>query len=247
MDDEVLLFCLPYAGGSAPRAYGSWQAALPAGVRVVPVELPGRGARITEPLLTSVTALADDALGAVLPRVDRPYALFGHSLGALVAFELARRLEHLHRRPPVHLFVSGHEAPQLPKVSETDYQLPMEEFTQRLRDLAGTPEEVLANEELLQLFAPIIRADFEAADTYEFRPGPRLSCPITVYGGVSDPEAPVDTLPPWDQHTSGHCAVRLLPGEHFFLHQEEDALLAGIGDDLHAAIEPVAVETERTP
>ena len=123
-----LLFCLPYAGGSAMRIYGAWRSALRGQVDVVPVELPGRGARITEPLRTEVTALAEDALGAVLPRLDRPYALFGHSLGALVAFELARRLQHLYRRPAAHLFVSGHGAPQLERVPDDDYKLPLPLF-----------------------------------------------------------------------------------------------------------------------
>ncbi|QSB13990.1 thioesterase [Natronosporangium hydrolyticum] len=233
---DLLLFCLPYAGGSAPRVYGEWAHRVPEPIQVVPLELPGRGARIAEPLLTRVNALTDDALGAVLPRVDRPFALFGHSLGALIAFELARRLEHLHRRVPAHVIVSGHGAPQLPPSPETDYQLPMPEFKRRLRDLAGTPEEILANEELLELFAPIIRADFEAADTYRYRPTPRLSCPLTVYGGLTDPEAEVSTLSPWQEQTSAHCAVRVLPGGHFFLHHETDALLAGVVDDLLAAL-----------
>ncbi|MGQ0841976.1 thioesterase II family protein [Actinokineospora sp.] len=231
---ELLLFCLPYAGGSARRIYGDWQAALPDFVTVVPVELPGRGVRITEPLLTRVEAMTDDALGAVIPRLDRPFVLFGHSLGALVGYELARRLEHLHRYPPAHLIMSGHRAPQLPTTSDNDYDLPLPQFRERLRQLAGTPEEVLASRELLEVFAPIIRADFEAADTYRFRSGPGLSGPMTVYGGVDDPEAPPDTLPRWAELTTGHCAVRVLAGGHFFLHQEQDALLSGIADDLAA-------------
>lgn len=233
---RTLLFCLPYAGGSAVRVYGRWQRELPEAIQVVPVELAGRGARIVETPLTSVDAITQDVIGTLLDRIDRPYAIFGHSLGALVAFELARRLEHLHGRPASHLFVSGHRAPQLPHpMGQYDYRLPDAEFRERLRELAGTPEEVLAHEELLDLVIPILRADFEAADTYRWRPGPRMSCPLTVYGGAEDPEAPPETLPDWSALTSGPCEVRVLPGQHFFLHDEQAALLKGIAADLEPA------------
>lgn len=234
---RTLLFCLPYAGGSAMRVYGRWHRDLPDNIEVVPVEFPGRGARIAEAPLTTVDAIALDVLGPLLDRIDRPYALFGHSLGATVAFELARRLEHLHGRPATHLFVSGHRAPQLPPPvdGQYDYTLPDAEFRARLRELAGTPEEVLAHDELLDLVIPILRADFEAADTYRWRPGPRLSCPLTVYGGADDPEAPPDSLPPWSALTSGPSEVRVLPGQHFFLHEQQATLLKGLAADLEPA------------
>ncbi|MFF5173720.1 thioesterase II family protein [Micromonospora sp. NPDC000089] len=233
---KTLLFCLPYAGGSATRVYGRWQRDLPDTVEVVPVELAGRGARITETPLSSVDAITADILGPVLVRIDRPYAVFGHSLGALVAFELTRRLEHLHGRPATCLFVSGHRAPQLPQpTGQYDYRLPDAAFKERLRELAGTPEEVLAHEELLDLVLPVLRADFEAADTYRWRPGPRISSPVVVYGGADDPEAPPDTLAGWATLTSGGCDVRVLPGRHFFLHDEQAALLEGVTADLEPA------------
>lgn len=230
---RVLLFCLPYAGGSAMRVYGRWQRELPDGVEVVPVELAGRGARIVETPLTGVDAITADVLPTVLDRIDRPYALFGHSLGALVAFELARRLEHLHGRPATHLFVSGHIPPQHPQPpGRYDYRLPDAQFRERLRELAGTPEEVLAHDELLNLVIPVLRADFEAADTYRWRPGPRISPPLTVYGGADDPEAPPGTLPDWAALTTGGCDVRVLPGGHFFLNDEQATVLKGIAEDL---------------
>jgi surfactin synthase thioesterase subunit len=231
----MTIFCLPYAGGSAQRVYAGWQARLEAAGQVVPVELPGRGTRIAEPLLPSVDALVQDALGAVLPRLGgRGYAMFGHSLGALIVFELARRLEHLHGQPPSRLFVSGHPAPHLPPNSGDALDLPLPQFRERLAGLAGTPEEILASDELLELFAPLIQADLHAAGTYRFRPGPALSCPVTVYGGADDPEAPPETLPGWARHTSARCEVRVLPGDHFFLHNERDVLLPQIAADLRA-------------
>ncbi|HEY0696446.1 MAG TPA: alpha/beta fold hydrolase [Micromonospora sp.] len=240
---EILLFCLPYAGGSAQRIYGKWGRQLPDHIEVVPVEPPGRGSRIMESPLTSVEAITNDLIDRVVKRIDRPYAIFGHSLGALVAFELARRLEYGQGRPVSHLFVSGHAAPQLPLPPDNDYLLPDAEFKVRLRELAGTPEEVLADEDLLDLVVPIIRADFQAADTYQWRPGLRLNCPMTVYGGQHDPEAMPDTLPRWKEHTTARCDVRVLPGNHFFLHHEERALLDGIAEDLERARLPLAPPT----
>ncbi|MEV0001657.1 alpha/beta fold hydrolase [Micromonospora sp. NPDC050980] len=243
---RVLLFCLPYAGGSAMRVYGRWQRELPDSVEVVPVELAGRGARIVETPLTSVDDITADVLPPVLDRIDRPYALFGHSLGALVAFELARRLEHLHGRPATHLFVSGHIPPQHPRPpGQYDYRLPDALFRERLRELAGTPEEVLAHDELLDLVIPVLRADFEAADTYRSRPGPRISPPLTVYGGADDPEAPPETLPDWAVLTTGRHEVRILPGGHFFLNDEQATVLKGIAADLEPA-RTVPVENGRT-
>ncbi|MGA8116120.1 MAG: alpha/beta fold hydrolase [Actinocatenispora sp.] len=240
---EPLLLCFPYAGGSAVRIYREWIKPMAGDAEVVPVELPGRGSRLVEPLLTRIDAITDDVLTKVLPRLDRPYALFGHSLGALVAFELARRLEHRYARPAMHLFVSGHDAPHLTSQKHDDYLLPEDEFRARLRELAGTPEEVLADEDLLGLLVPIIRADFEAADTYEYRAGPKLTCPVTVYGGSDDPEAPPDTLPQWAEQTLAPTEVRVLPGNHFFLHHQQSRLLSGVAGDLAAARTGVAVPT----
>jgi len=229
---EVRLFCLPYAGGAAQQLYGRWGRQLPDGVRVVPLDPPGHGARMAEPLPTSVEALAKDAMSAILSQVDGPYALFGHSLGALVAYEAARRLEHLHRCPPVHLFVSGHAAPQTPREPYGVHELPDDEFIARIREFSGTPEEVFAGDGLRETVLPILRADLAASDSYRYRAGPRLSCRMTVFGGLDDTDAPVDTLALWNIQTSGFATVRVLPDGHFFLHSEEAALLAHIADNL---------------
>ncbi|MFP8962482.1 thioesterase II family protein [Streptomyces nanhaiensis] len=232
----VRLFCLPYAGGSAVRVYHDWPAELPGHIELRPLELPGRGSRMSETPCPSVDGLVDDLVHCVLPAIDGPYALFGHSLGGLLAFELARRLEHAHHRPARHLLVSGYEAPDLPTEPDRDHLLPDDEFRKRLRELSGTPQEVLDNDDLMELLTPVLRADFTASNTYRLgSPWLRLSCPLTVFGGLDDPEAPPHTLRAWQHRSTGPFRLRLLPGNHFFLHTERTSLIEAVIDALGPA------------
>lgn len=236
------LFCLPYAGGSAARVYHDWQPALPGHVELWPLELPGRGARMAESPCSTVDGLVDDLERTVLPAADGPYALFGHSLGGLLAFELARRMEHAHHRPPQHLIVSGFEAPDLPTEPDLDHLLPDDAFRERLRELSGTPREVLDNDDLMDLLIPVLRADFTASSTYRLgSPWLRLSCPLTVFGGLDDPEAPPHTLRAWQHRSTGPFRLRLLPGNHFFLHTERTLLIEALTDALGTTGEADAV------
>ncbi|GAA4669940.1 alpha/beta fold hydrolase [Streptomyces chumphonensis] len=219
------MFCLPYAGGSA-RMYADWERHLPAFVQVVPVEPPGRGSRVSEPPHTRLEPLVDELLPRVLAAGDAPYALFGYSLGALVAFELARVLERRHRRPPVHLFVGAFRAPHLPRTAVPDHDLPEPQFRERLRAFNGTPEDVLADESLMELLVPILRADLAVADTYRHRPDRPLTCPITAFAGSDDAEVPVGSVARWRRHTHAGFTLKVLEGDHFFLHRQERALLA---------------------
>lgn len=239
------LFCLPYAGGSALRVYRDWPDLLPDDVQVWPLELPGRGSRMAESACTSVDALVDDLVPAVLSALHGgPYALFGHSLGGLLAFELARRLEHVHGRPPAHLLVSAFAAPDLPTEPDRDHLLPDDAFRARLRELAGTPQEVLDNDDLMDLLIPLLRADFTASSTYRLTsPWLTLTCPLTVFGGLDDPEAPPHTLRAWQHRTSGAFRLRLLPGDHFFLHTESAALTGAVSTALVA--DEAAVDRRR--
>jgi len=227
------LFCLPYAGGSAVAIYGRWARQLPAGTEVIPVELPGRGSRIGETPVPSAAAMITDALRTVLPYRDEPFALFGHSLGAVLVFEMARRLEHEYGRPPVHLFVSGFGAPDEPVTPDLAYLLPDREFRDRLHALAGTPREVLDNDDLMELVLPTLRADFAAIAQWRYRPGPPLSCPVTAFGGLADPEVAVASLAGWERQSTASCEVRLLPGTHFYINESPDLLLPAIASRLH--------------
>jgi surfactin synthase thioesterase subunit len=230
-DAELRLFCLPYAGGSA-AIFRNWGDFLPPQVLVVPVELPGRGGRLNEPPFVRLPALIDALAEAMRPALQSPFALFGHSMGAVIAFELARRLRRQHHAEPQKLFVAGRRAPQLPRTEPITYNLPEDEFIQELHRLAGTPREVLAHGELMQLFIPLLRADFEFIETYEYIPDEPLSCPITVLGGLQDEEVKREWLLLWKEHTTSRCVIRMLPGDHFFIRSSQDVLLRVLAREL---------------
>lgn len=214
---RLRLFCFPYAGGGA-SVYRGWEAELPEWVEVCPVQPPGREARIRQPPyqdLDSLVAGLDEGLGAELD--ERPYAFFGHSLGAIAAYELARRRRAGGRSQPVHLLVSAHSAPGVPDDDPPIHDLPEPEFLARLRELNGTPAEVLDHPELMQLVAPLLRADFRVNETYRHRPGEPLDCPITAFGGFRDGEVPKAKLEPWSAASTGRFRLHMLPGDHFFL------------------------------
>jgi surfactin synthase thioesterase subunit len=225
---RVRMFCFPYAGGSA-RIFNGWGRHLPAGVEVCPVEFPGRGTRFTDPLHDRLDPLVEDLLPGVVARADAPVVLFGHSLGALVAFELGRRLASRHRIIPRHLLVSALRAPHLPRATIPEHTLPEPEFRARLREFDGTPEEVLADETLMEVIGPILRADLAIPATYEHPPGARVSWPITAFAGLDDKEAPPDDVGAWQEETTGGFALRVLPDGHFFLHSQERTLLREVG------------------
>lgn len=245
MTGPVRLFCLPYAGGSAARIYRDWGRQLPAWIKVMPVELPGRGDRIAQPPIPSAAVLTADALRQVLPHTGEPFALFGHSLGAALVFEMARKLEQGHGRPPVHLFVSGFDPPDLPREPDADYLLPEPQFRERLAELSGTDREVLANEDLMDLLSPVLRADFTAIGQWRYTEGPPLSCPITVFSGLSDPEVTVPSLAGWGRQTTGSCQVRLLPGNHFVINDAPGLLLPFIASQLESTGRATVQERSR--
>jgi medium-chain acyl-[acyl-carrier-protein] hydrolase len=231
---RLRLFCLPYAGGSA-SLFRLWSRGLPAHVEVVPVQYPGREGRIMEKVIDHVDGLVDGLLPAIRPYLDeKPFALFGHSLGALTSFVLARRLRRESLTMPAHLLVSGFRGPHLPDRNPPIYHLPEAEFVSELRRLNGTPEAVLENKELIQLLLPTLRADFTAAETYVYTEEPPLGCPISAFGGMDDPEANQDDVAAWETHTTGRFRSAMFPGDHFFLQSSRDSLLAGISQDLHA-------------
>jgi surfactin synthase thioesterase subunit len=240
--------CFPYAGGNA-HAYRTWPAALAPRVEVCAVELPGHGSRLSERPHTRLERLLDELVPAVAPLRDRPLALFGHSMGALVAFELARRLESA-GAPPLHLFVSGCSPPQLPQ-REWLHTRPREEIIEAVRGLDGTPSEVFAHPELLDLLIPMLRADLELIETHVFGPGRLLACPVTAFAGASDPAAPAAFAPRWGDHASGPFESRIFEGGHFFLRTAEAEVLESIRAVLTTASGPdqlrAGVDVRREP
>lgn len=215
-DARARLFCFPHAGGGA-SAYRHWPGKLPEAIDVCPVQPPGRENRIREAPLSTMDELVAAADRALAPLVDRPFALFGHSLGATVAFEWAHRLRDGGGPEPEALLVSARAAPTAPLRFEPMFDLPLDAFKERLAELAGTPAEILENEEMMQILLPMLRADFEVHDTYRWRPRPELTCPIRVFGGRRDRAVTREELDAWHQVTTGPVSVELLEGDHFSL------------------------------
>lgn len=230
----IRLFCFPYAGGSS-HIFHRWPENISSKVEVCAIELPGRGHRFSEPLMTQLTAVVSAVSNAINPYLDRPYIFFGHSLGALLAYEVARSLQQTGQIEPTHLVVSGRNAPHLPVSTPPIHALPETEFIAAIRRYNGTPEAVLANSELLDLFLPVLRADFTVLNTYQYHSMPQLSCPIRVYGGTTDSHTEPASLAAWQQQTSGVFTQKLFPGDHFFLQSQQASLLR----DMNALAEQI--------
>lgn len=220
------LFCLPYAGGGASVFLG-WPDLLPQ-LDVVPVQLPGRERRIGESPVVAVDQLVD----ALLPHADRPYAIFGHSFGARLAFELCRALRARAAPDPKWLFVSGCHAPQLPRLAPSVSLLSEDQLIAWVIELGGTPPEIFENPQMRALALRVLRADLAYAEQSVFQEAPPLLCPITVFAGQDDTETQVAGLHAWSELTSSAFAARVLPGDHFFLHSARHQLLASIAADL---------------
>jgi surfactin synthase thioesterase subunit len=225
------LFCLPYAGGGTTLFHG-WGAALPAAVEVQAVRLPGRGPRLREPAMTEMSALVGALVDVLETEIGGMYGLFGHSMGGRVAFEVARELDRRRLPLPAQLWISGSRAPQLRPRRAPIHELPEPAFLTELRRYGGAPEEVLADQELMEIFIPILRADFALHDTYTYRPGPPLSVPLSVFGGTEDPYVLAGDLEAWSEHTTAGFEIQMFPGGHFFLHGARTLLLDRLGRDL---------------
>jgi len=228
---RLRLFCFPFAGAGA-SIFREWSSALPPDVQVFGVQLPGRENRLLERPFTRMTVVAG-AIVEVLQRYPHfPFAFFGHSVGALIAFEVARELWRCHRVGPVHLIVSGHQGPSRPPLTSPIHQLPDLQLIEELRRLGGTPRDVLENAELMDALLPAIRADFEVAETYEYQPQTPLQCPISVFGGLHDTSVRNSDLPAWQQETLGPCVIRMFPGDHYFIRSCRVPLLRAVAERL---------------
>lgn len=221
---KVRLFCFPYAGAGA-SIFRGWEHCLPAGVEVWPAHLPGRGDRFKEAPYRSMDSLLGDLAEAIEPFLDVPFSFFGHSLGALVSFELTHRLREEFGVAPEHLFASGARGPHLPRTYFDIHHLPDEEFIAEMKAINGTPTEVLENPELMRMVMKPLRADFALAETYGYTARASLSCPITAFGGSEDRLVPQSDLEAWKAQTAGPFGLWMLPGDHFFLHTSDSLIL----------------------
>ncbi|MHC8391232.1 thioesterase II family protein [Pseudomonas sp. MDT2-39-1] len=229
---QLTLLCLPYSGASA-MVYSRWRRKLPEWLKLQPVELPGRGARYGEPLHTDMRRLALQLAQEQRATLKAPYALFGHSLGALLACEMAHAFRSLGCPEPVALFASGTAAPTMRADYDRGFAEPRTdaELIDQLRTLNGTSEEVLANEELMSLTLPVLRADFLLCGRFEPQQRPLLKCPVHVLGGKAD-RATTEQLIGWSKETHGSFSVDMLAGGHFFIHEHEAKVLRVIKDQL---------------
>lgn len=222
---RVRMFCLPYAGGSA-GSFMPWQAALGDAVDVCAAQLPGHGSRLLEPPLRSFELLTEQLSAAVLANDDLPYLLVGHSFGALLAFEVARRLQRLGATPPRTLVVSGCESPQTRSTAGRRlHELDDKGLIQALRELNGTPVEVLRDRALIERVLPALRADFEMVANYRFVAGPLLTSPIVVMAGLSDAQVGTGGVEGWGALTQSTHALHWIEGDHFFIDSQRQSVL----------------------
>ena len=230
---RLRLYCFSYAGGSA-GVFKPWRELLDAEVDLCAIQLPGRGMRLKEPPVKSLPELVQQIAQQIANEPPGPFAFFGHSLGALVAFEVTRFLVRHQLARPVHLFASGASAPQqrseVPRLHEMDD----EAMSAALAKYNGTPPEVLQHRELMELVAPAIRADFGIAADYVYAPGVPLDLPIMVLQGTRDPDVNVEQAEAWRLETRGPSEVHWFDGDHFFIEGARAQVLARVNAQLRA-------------
>lgn len=231
--EHVRLYCFPFAGGSA-SAYRPWAHIAPPGVELAAYQLPGRSERLGETAATDIRALVPGIAVTVADDIDdRPYGLFGHSMGATYAYEVALELRRLGVPPPRLVALSGRRAPhrQLERL-ESYSALPDSLFLEKIQGLGGTPVQLLENPDLLELVLPTLRADFVADETYQARDVARLDCPFLMFGGAQDLLTPVPDLQAWSELSAARAATHVYPGGHFFLWNHASEMLRLIAAEL---------------
>lgn len=238
---RMRLFCFHYAGATA-SIFRSWQEALPEGVEVVAIQLPGREYRLDEPVPTNMRQIVAPLAESLTPLLDKPYAFFGHSMGALVGFDVIRWLRARGFRQPKLLIASGRNAPQFKWRDAGIQVLPDDEFVAAVRDYNGMPEALLAEESLRELWLPRLRADLTVSAMYEYVEERPLECPIVVMFGAEDGLVSDAGLRGWLSETTGGARFYCYPGDHFFLHSAEGLVLAKV----HAELEDQLAQERRS-
>jgi medium-chain acyl-[acyl-carrier-protein] hydrolase len=216
--------------------FRTWADNLPPFIELYTIQLPGREERFKEAPFTHISPLVETLTPVLRPYLDIPFAFFGHSMGALISFELARQLRAQQAPVPVHLFISGRRAPQIRDRNPLMHTLPQDEFLAELRYLNGTPNQVLENAELMQLFLPTLRADFSVCGTYTYLSEPPLDCSISVFGGLEDTAETSDLLESWMLQTRSNFSLQMLPGDHFFVQTSQPLLLEMLSQQLNQLV-----------
>jgi medium-chain acyl-[acyl-carrier-protein] hydrolase len=233
-DVRLRLLCFPYAGGSA-TVFRGWERSVPDGVEVLSARLPGRADRWREEPFTDLDLLVAALAGPTSEYIDEPFAFFGHSMGALISFELARRLRRDHGCEPTHLFVASCNPPLADVPMPVLATLDDEKLRAKLVDL-GLADEVLAEEELMDALLPLVRADLHIADGYVDRDGKPLNCPMTAFHGRRDPMVSESDMASWAEGTTGPFTLRQVQSAHLFDEQGWQDVLTVMSDALDSAL-----------
>lgn len=237
------LYCFAHAGGAADSFFG-WPHRISGPVSIFAAQLPGRRERFHEPPVQDISIVAAIVADHIVTRQHRPAVFFGHSLGGLIAFEVALRLEG--RRPPVEIIAAGCGAPTRKRQAEPMHALPSKKFREKLRAMGGTPPEILEDDELMSLFEPVLRADLRLAETYRINPGTRTSAFLSAWGGLEDSLVPPENLAAWSECTQSRCEIRLFRGGHFFPQSQTGALFEAMNSRLTWWLETPQNAEERT-
>lgn len=228
----MILFCLPYAGGSE-AIYYKWKKFLDPSIELVPLALKGRGKRFSENFYKNLDEAVDDIFENIKDRiVEEDYAIYGHSMGSLLAYELYYKMSKLKLRKPIHIFFSGYKPPSIIKKRENTYALPDNDFIQKLMKLGGTPVEVMDNQVLLQIFLPIIRSDFEMLESYNYvKRKNKIECDVSILNGNQDSISLKEILA-WKNHVCGGFNIYNFDGNHFYINSNVENLTNIINDTL---------------
>ncbi len=233
---KIRLFCFPYAGGSS-AIYNKWRQYLDERIELQAVELSGRGRRIYDPLYDSIDEAVDDIFTRISSELDQiPYAFFGHSMGGIIAYELAQKIKAQKQTEPKHVFFAGRGAPHVHDEDEEEhyFHLPEEEFKKKIIELGGTPKEFFQYPELLDVLLPMLRSDFKIAETYksssEVHP---FNYDISVLIGKKE-EVSAAQMHGWREHTKGVCSLHYFEGEHFFINDEAERIVKIVNNTLLA-------------
>ena len=224
---NMRLFCLPYAGGGT-SIFRLWPKQLPSTVELAAIAFPGREARMSETPISNLSLMIEKLVEAIIPYLDKPFAIFGHSMGSIIAYELAKALEEKGHQPAA-LFVSGAAGPQVPEKIRTLHLLSDEQFIEQLSARYNAIPDVFLNDKaLMALLLPILRADIKLLETYAYQDTQLLNCPLFALGSVEDPEATREQIETWRKHTRSTFESEMFPGGHFYLNSHQSLLLASL-------------------
>jgi len=237
---DLKLICFPYAGGSA-STYLTWSEWLPANVELVAIQLPGRASRLFEKAHSDFDTLIEALLEFIPNLIDRPYVFFGHSLGSRIAFGLMSKMKDKGLKLPIHFIASGSRAPHISSKAREISHLPDEEFIVVLRQLNGTPKAVLENRDIMSIYLPLLRADFQLASACYIPSKYRFDCPISVLGGKGDKVVCHSDLLRWEELFSHPLDLNYLVGDHFFIESNKQLMAEAINRVLNIALKSLLI------